>query len=540
MKHMLKFSVTVLLCLVFSSGALRAAESEGQWSFGVRGGIYKLVLSDHTDAWTPGYLINADVKYGLTNKWALGGEFSWMKTYLADLSSKADDEGAGSSFTKIEDGPQQQGYIAGLIGEYKFKEDSKWSPYLNLGAGMYIWKWTDKDGNTLLSNDTELDNPDAGLGAVPDFDQSNSPYQLKDQELYVMGGLGMDYFMSDKVSLGLGARFRYLTHLFTSFTDDKDIVGSDPGQLDLPRGIAEGLIGLTFHFGESCPPVSATSSANPASGSVPMDVAFTGSVTGGCAPYTYAWDFGDGQTSTEASPHHTYAKEGTYTTALTVTDSKKHPATANAVTITASCPPLEVNAGADTPTGDTPLTVHFTATSTGGCEPVTYAWDFGDGATSTDQNPSHTYANAGSVAPSLTVTDAKGVAVKKAAPAVTATSPFIPTPEKPIVLEGVHFQTNKAVLLPESSAILDRVAESLIAHPEVIIEVGGHSDSDGSDASNLKLSTKRANAVRDYLIKKGVPASQMTAKGYGETQPISDNKTPEGKAMNRRVELKRM
>jgi OOP family OmpA-OmpF porin len=144
------------------------------------------------------------------------------------------------------------------------------------------------------------------------------------------------------------------------------------------------------------------------------------------------------------------------------------------------------------------------------------------------------------VAPSLTVTDAKGVAVKKAAPAVTATTPFIPTAEKPIVLEGVHFQTNKAVLLPESSAILDRVAESLIAHPEVIIEVGGHSDSDGSDASNLKLSTKRANAVRDYLIKKGVPASQMTAKGYGETQPISDNKTPEGKAMNRRVELKRM
>jgi hypothetical protein len=319
---MFKFSVTVLICLVFSSGALRAAESEGQWSFGVRGGIYKLVLSDHTDAWTPGYLINADVKYGLTNKWALGGEFSWMKTYLADLSSKADDEGAGSSFDKIEDGPQQQGYIAGLIGEYKFKEDSKWSPYLNLGAGMYIWKWTDKDGNTLLSNDTELDNPDAGLGAVPDFDQSNSPYQLKDQELYVMGGLGLDYFMSDKVSLGLGARFRYLTHLFTSFTDDKDIVGSDPDQLDLPRGIAEGLIGLTFHFGESCPPVSATSSANPASGSVPMDVAFTGSVTGGCAPYTYAWDFGDGQTSTEASPHHTYAKEGTYTTALSVTDSK--------------------------------------------------------------------------------------------------------------------------------------------------------------------------------------------------------------------------
>lgn len=540
MKLMFKYSVTVLLCLVFSSGAVRAADTEGQWSIGVRGGVYKLVLSDHTDAWTPGYLFNADVKYGLTPKWSFGVEGSWMQTYLADLSSKGDDEGAGSSFDKIPDGPKQSGYIAGLIGEYKFKEDSKWSPYLNLGAGMYIWKWTDKDGNTLLSNDPALDDPNAGAAAVPDVDLANNPYEMKDQELYVMGGLGMDYFASDKISLGLGVRFRYLTHVFTSFTDDKDIVGSDFDQLDLPRGIAEGLLGLTFHFGENCPPVSATSSANPASGAVPMDVAFTGSVTGGCAPYTYAWNFGDGQTSVEANPHHTYDKEGTYTAGLTVTDSKKHAATANAVTVTASCPPLDATASADTPTGDTPLEVHFTAASTGGCGPVTYAWDFGDGATSTEQNPSHIYATAGAMTPSLTVTDGKGVSVKKAAPAVMATSPFIPTPEKPIVLEGVHFQTNKAVLLPESSGILDRVAESLVAHPEVNIEVGGHSDSDGSDASNMKLSTKRANAVRDYLIKKGVPASQMTAKGYGETQPISDNKTPEGKAMNRRVELKRM
>ncbi|HKW14746.1 MAG TPA: OmpA family protein, partial [Candidatus Krumholzibacteria bacterium] len=112
--------------------------------------------------------------------------------------------------------------------------------------------------------------------------------------------------------------------------------------------------------------------------------------------------------------------------------------------------------------------------------------------------------------------------------------------EKAIVLEGVHFQSSKAILLPESSEILDRVAEGLIAHPDVKVEVGGHTDSDGPAATNLKLSSKRADAVRDYLIKKGVPASQMTSKGYGETQPISDNKSPEGKAMNRRVELKRM
>jgi outer membrane protein OmpA-like peptidoglycan-associated protein len=117
---------------------------------------------------------------------------------------------------------------------------------------------------------------------------------------------------------------------------------------------------------------------------------------------------------------------------------------------------------------------------------------------------------------------------------------LIPTPEKPVILEGVNFETNKAVLLEGSGQILNRVAESLIAHPEVKVEVGGHSDADGSEAYNLKLSQRRANAVRDYLVKMGVPPAQLTAKGYGESQPIAPNTTPEGKAENRRVELKRM
>ena len=539
MKLIFRYSIAALMCLVMSYHSAHAAENEGKWSVGIHPGMYKLVLTDHSDAWTPGWLINADVKYGLTNRWSLGVEGSWMKTYAADFSGKDSTEGAKASFKKVADGAQQRAYLAGLIAQYNFKDDGKWMPYGALGAGMYLWKWTDKDGNTLMSDSPVLDAPDTRTDP-PSLDKAGKPYELKDQELYVMGGLGVDYKASDLISIGLGARFRYLTHVFTSYKDDKDIVGSDPDQLDLPKGIVEGLLGLTFHFGAGCPPVSATSSADQSSGPIPLEVQFKGEVVGGCPQYTYAWDFGDGTTSTEANPKHTYAKEGTYTASLTVADSKKHPATSNTVSVTASCPPLEATASANPPSGDTPLTVKFQANATGGCEPVTYAWDFGDGATSNEQNPTHTYATAGSMAPSLTVTDAKGVAVKKPSPPIVTKSPFVPTPEKPIILEGVHFQSSKAVLLPESSSILDRVAESLIAHPDVKVEVGGHTDSDGPAAANLKLSAKRADAVRDYLVKKGVPASQMTSKGYGETQPISDNKSPEGKAMNRRVELKRL
>jgi OOP family OmpA-OmpF porin len=87
---------------------------------------------------------------------------------------------------------------------------------------------------------------------------------------------------------------------------------------------------------------------------------------------------------------------------------------------------------------------------------------------------------------------------------------------------------------------LDQVATSLIERPDVKVEIGGHTDSQGSEAYNLKLSNARADAVMQYLISKGVKADNLTAKGYGETMPIADNATDEGRTKNRRVELKRV
>jgi PKD repeat protein len=91
-----------------------------------------------------------------------------------------------------------------------------------------------------------------------------------------------------------------LAHVFTDFTGDKDIVGPDPSQLDLPKTVGEVYGGVTFHFdGKKCPPLSASATANSPSGPVPAAVQFNGSVTGGCPDATaaYSWDFGDGTTS---------------------------------------------------------------------------------------------------------------------------------------------------------------------------------------------------------------------------------------------------
>jgi len=106
-----------------------------------------------------------------------------------------------------------------------------------------------------------------------------------------------------------------------------------------------------------------------------------------------------------------------------------------------------------------------------------------------------------------------------------------------LVLQGVNFETGKAVLLPESQAILDRVAESLTDNPTVTVEVGGHTDNTGRKATNQRLSQARANAVRDYLIGKGIDGGRITAQGYGQDKPVADNTTVAGRAANRRVEL---
>ncbi len=106
-----------------------------------------------------------------------------------------------------------------------------------------------------------------------------------------------------------------------------------------------------------------------------------------------------------------------------------------------------------------------------------------------------------------------------------------------LILEGVYFETGKSNIKAESGAVLDRVAESLVANPDVKVEVGGHTDNTGSKATNTRLSQARAKAVMDYLVSKGVSASNLTAVGYGPTKPVADNTTVAGRAANRRVEL---
>jgi outer membrane protein OmpA-like peptidoglycan-associated protein len=119
-------------------------------------------------------------------------------------------------------------------------------------------------------------------------------------------------------------------------------------------------------------------------------------------------------------------------------------------------------------------------------------------------------------------------------------APLFTPEQKEFVLQGVKFDNNSAKLSVESTFVLDKVVDALKAYPNVKVQVGGHTDSTGSDAYNQKLSEQRAHAVRDYLVSKGASADNLLWKGYGESKPIADNKTADGRAKNRRVELHKM
>ncbi|NGY03406.1 OmpA family protein [Solimonas terrae] len=107
-----------------------------------------------------------------------------------------------------------------------------------------------------------------------------------------------------------------------------------------------------------------------------------------------------------------------------------------------------------------------------------------------------------------------------------------------VVLRGVNFEFDKSNLTVNAKTLLDQVVDALNKRPDIKVEIDGHTDSKGSDAYNLKLSDRRAASVMSYLKSKGIAADRMTEKGFGESMPIADNATDEGRELNRRVELK--
>ena len=157
-------------------------------------------------------------------------------------------------------------------------------------------------------------------------------------------------------------------------------------------------------------PVAADFTANPTTGNAPLTVQFTDKSTGASSR---SWNFGDGSAaSSDQNPSHTFTNAGTYYVVLTVSDSNGHSSTKQmTITVTQAPVPVAADFTANPTTGNAPLNVQFTDTSTG--SPTSWSWNFGDGQTSNQQSPSHTFTNAGTYTVVLTASGSGGSSTKQ-------------------------------------------------------------------------------------------------------------------------------
>ncbi len=127
-------------------------------------------------------------------------------------------------------------------------------------------------------------------------------------------------------------------------------------------------------------------------------------------------------------------------------------------------------------------------------------------------------------------------------PVAQAPPPPPPPPAPPtkrrIVLRALHFDFDKATIRPDARPVLDEAVRTLRDEPGIIVIAEGHTDSVGSEQYNQRLSLRRAEAVKDYLVRNGIEASRIRVEGRGESDPVASNATAEGRAQNRRVELR--
>ena len=102
----------------------------------------------------------------------------------------------------------------------------------------------------------------------------------------------------------------------------------------------------------------------------------------------------------------------------------------------------------------------------------------------------------------------------------------------------IHFGPNKSDLYEAAKVEIDKLYDEMVKNPTMKIEVAGHTDNVGDDKVNLNVSQKRANSIKEYLVQKGIAEKRVIAKGYGETSPLADNATEEGRTRNRRIEIR--
>jgi len=288
------------------------------------------------------------------------------------------------------------------------------------GATPYGWSWNfGGDGTSTLEDPTHTFNTPGSYVCVLTVTDACSSTDTDSVTIQVNPALGCDAggpysgTICTTVSFsgtGTGGHPPY-TYSWT-FGDGGSGSGPNPTHQYTADGSYTATLTVTDSYSDTATdtapvtistPAVVAEAGGPYSGTICSPISFSGSASGGCIPYSFDWDFGDGGTSTLQNPTHQYTSDGTYTATLTVTDDKGATDTDTAsVSVSTSDLVATASGPSNGCTGD-PVT--FSGSASGGCSPYSYSWDFGDSGSSTQQNPSHTFNSPGTYTVTLTVTD---------------------------------------------------------------------------------------------------------------------------------------
>ncbi len=168
-----------------------------------------------------------------------------------------------------------------------------------------------------------------------------------------------------------------------------------------------------------------------------------------------------------------------------------------------------------------------------------YAWDLGDGARSTANSLSHTYRDPGQYTAELTVMDDRGLTATDSVLIIVEAPVAAPPPvlKRRASLSDMHFDFDSSGLRAEADPILQELLNELKDDQSLRVRISGYTDTSGQEIYNQSLSEARANSVARYLGERGINASRVEQRGFGQSSPIADNATREGRKQNRRVEL---
>jgi len=471
-------SAIVVSLILFSTQVALPDGMHNKVGFGVKGGFGKHMMAD-TDVWKVGPFGNAEVKFGLHKNIMVG----LIGTYGA-VPRNTDEKW----WNGAESADEQHNFLAELGMWIYLMPENKFNPYLDLGTGIYSWYVQDEHNKNVFIQDL-----------------NGNPFRLSDQQMTIMFGAGFEYVISEYFSLDFGGRFHYLTEYFSQMTNEKDLRDT----LGLPDGLLEGYAGLTLYY-----PVSKDSDKD---GVVDKDDDCPNTPLGclvderGCPLDSDGDGVCDGL---DQCPNTPRGCEVDMNGCKTDSDGD------------GVCDGLD----------KCPNTPRGMKVNSKGCPDTD-----GDGVYDDEDRCPNT--------PKGCQVDQRGCPIDSDGDGVCDGLDKCPNTPKGVPVDAsgcgvveeikihVTFPLNLATLDKEDMIKLDEVYDILAAYMDMRLEIAGHADSTGNDAINDPLSQRRADAVKKYLVKKGVDSKRLVSKGYGSRRPIATNKTKEGRRQNRRVQF---